>query len=131
MRIIFSLFFAITTLSVQAETSPPAQVECQASNQIALKDCLAKLAPQAEQDRKNAESAARVMMKNLDRITGHPAALPAFNQASKAYQSYQHAQCAWVGKSFAGGSGAGVAERACRIDLDRARADELWRFYVQ
>ncbi len=131
MRIFFALTFALAALTVQAETSPPAQVECQASNQIALKDCLAKLAPQAEQDRKNAETAARAMMKNLDRVTGRPEALPAFNQASKAYQNYQHAHCAWIGKSFSGGGSAEVAERACRIDLDRARADELSRFYVQ
>lgn len=131
MRIIFALTFSLAALSVQAETSAPAQVECQASNQIALKECLAKLAPQAEQDRKNAETAACAMMKNLDRVTGRPEALPAFNQASKAYRSYQHAHCAWIGKSFAGGSGAGVAEQSCRIDLDRARADELSRFYVQ
>ncbi|MFC7420217.1 lysozyme inhibitor LprI family protein [Iodobacter arcticus] len=131
MRFIFTLACALIVAHAQAEPSPPAQTECDAANQVLIKTCLAKLAPQAEQDRLNAETAARAMMKNLDRATTRHEALPAFERASKAYRSYRQAHCAWIGKSFAGGSGAGIAEQACRIDLDRARAEELSRFYVQ
>ncbi|STQ91669.1 lysozyme inhibitor LprI family protein [Iodobacter fluviatilis] len=131
MRLIFTLSCALLAFSAQAQTSPPAQVECDGANQILIKTCLAKLAPQAEQDRKNAEAATRAMMKNLDRATGRPEALPAFKQSTRAYEAYRQAHCAWVGKSFAGGSGAGIAELSCRIDSDRARSDELSRFYVQ
>ncbi|MCX7205430.1 MAG: DUF1311 domain-containing protein [Proteobacteria bacterium] len=131
MRFIFALVCALFTLSAQAQTSPAAQVECEAANQVLIKTCLAKLAPQAEQDRLNAEAAARAMMKNLDRATGRPEALPAFEQGTKTFRAYRQAHCAWIGKSFAGGSGAGIAELSCRIDLDRNRAEELSRFYMQ
>ncbi len=131
MRFILAFTCALFATSALAQTSPAAQIECEAANQVLIKTCLAKLAPQAEQDRLNAEAAARAMMKNLDGATGRPEALPAFEQDTKAFHAYRQAHCAWVGKSFAGGSGAGIAERSCRIDLDRARAEELSRFYVQ
>jgi uncharacterized protein YecT (DUF1311 family) len=131
MRFIFALACALFAMSAQAQSSPAAQLECDAANQILIKTCLTKLAPQAEQDRLNAEAAARAMMKNLDRATGRPEALPAFEQSTQTYQAYRQAHCAWVGKSFAGGSGAGIAKLTCRIDLDRNRAEELSRFYVR
>jgi uncharacterized protein YecT (DUF1311 family) len=131
MRFILALACALFAINAQAQTSPPAQVECDAANQVLIKTCLAKLAPQAEQDRLNAEAATRAMMKNLDRATERAEALPAFKKDIQTYLAYRQAHCAWVGKSFAGGSGAGVAELSCQIDMDHTRAEELSRFYVR
>ncbi|WP_164521459.1 lysozyme inhibitor LprI family protein [Iodobacter ciconiae] len=131
MRFIFALTSILFAITAQAQPSPPAQVECDEANQILIKACLTKLAPQAIQDRKSAQTATRAMMKNLDRATGRPEAFAAFKQSTRTYEAYRQAHCAWIGKSFAGGSGAGIAELSCQIDLDHARANELSRFYVQ
>ncbi|XZG71309.1 lysozyme inhibitor LprI family protein [Chitinibacteraceae bacterium HSL-7] len=109
---------------------PLAASECEARTSIEYKACLAELAPQAERDRHNAETAARAAMKRLDDVQGRKSALPAFERDAQAYARYRDAHCAWIDASFGSGSGAGSAELACRIDLERDRAHELSRYYM-
>lgn len=114
---------AFISFNALAQPSPNALVECQTETPAATAACLAQLAPQASQDLQNAEAAARAMMKNRDRSASRPVALPAFNHSAKAWRSYRDAHCSWLEKIEANGT-------ACRIDLDRQRADELSRFYI-
>jgi uncharacterized protein YecT (DUF1311 family) len=119
----FAFVCAFVSLNALAQPSPNALVECQAETPAATAAYLAQLAPQAHQDLQNAEAAARAMMKNRDRSASRPVALPAFNRSAKAWQSYRDAHCSWLEKIEANAT-------ACRIDLDRQRADELSRFYI-
>lgn len=112
---------------------PGAEEECdqKAGNQAELKDCLAALLPQAKQDRQNAEAATLAAMKQLDRIQLRSEAVPALQQDIKAYSRYQKAHCRWVAASYGSGTGSGIAEAACRIDLDRARAHAFSIYYMR
>lgn len=121
MRLAFVCAFV--SFNALAQPSPQALVECQSEIPAATATCLAQLAPQARQDLLHAEAAARAMMKNRDRSACRPEALPAFNHAAKAWRSYRDAHCSWLEKIGSNGT-------ACRIDLDRQRADELSRFYI-
>jgi uncharacterized protein YecT (DUF1311 family) len=66
--------------------------------------------------------------KELDDVTGRVAALPALEAAQNAWAAFRDAQCEAVGASFGGGSGTGIAITSCRIDLGRARVEELLHF---
>ncbi|MBE9610719.1 lysozyme inhibitor LprI family protein [Chitinilyticum piscinae] len=112
---------------------PGAEQECsaQSSNQVELKACLAALLPQAQQDRLNAEAAVLAAMKQLDRAQQRQHAVPALQKDKQAFAAYRKAHCAWVAASYGSGAGAGIAEAACLIDLDRTRAHELSKYYMR
>lgn len=63
----------------------------------------------------------------LDEVTGRVVAQPALEAAQEAWNRYRDAQCEAVGASYGGGSGTGIAISSCRVDLGRARVDELLR----
>ncbi|BCL75472.1 hypothetical protein JHS3_12080 [Jeongeupia sp. HS-3] len=117
---------------VHAEPSPPAISECdqRSSNRAELSQCLGQLETGAVRDRLNAEAAARAAMRRLEQTTPASQALSTFETDVAAYAAYRSAHCAWAGASFFGGSIAAVAMQTCRIDMDRRRADELSRFYM-
>ncbi|WP_051304694.1 lysozyme inhibitor LprI family protein [Chitinilyticum litopenaei] len=114
-----------------AQPSADAQCGQQAGNQAELKACLARLLLQGEQDRLNAEAAALAAMKQLDRVLQRQHATPALQKDIKAYAAYRKAHCAWVAASYGSGAGAGIAEAACLIDLDRARAHTFSIYYMR
>ncbi|GHD59096.1 lysozyme inhibitor LprI family protein [Jeongeupia chitinilytica] len=118
--------------AAHAQPSPPAISECdqRSANQADLSRCLGTLETGATQDRLNAEAAARAAMRRLEETTPDSHALGLFETDVAAYLAYRDAHCDWAGASFHGGSIAGVAMQTCRIDMDRHRADELSRFYV-
>ncbi len=66
--------------------------------------------------------------KALDAETGRPGTVAALEAGQKAWAAYRDDHCAYVGATFGGGSGTGIAIRSCRIDLGRARTDQLMRF---
>lgn len=115
------------------QTQKSAEEECSEKhgNQADVKACLSALLAQAEQDRRHAEIAALAAMKQLDRIQQRKKAVPAQEKEIKAYAAYRDAHCAWVAASYGSGAGAGIAEAACLIDLDRARAHALSIYYMR
>ncbi len=64
----------------------------------------------------------------LDDVTERVVALPAIEASQAAWLAYRDAHCDAVGAMFGGGSGTGIGITACRIDLGRARVDELLRY---
>lgn len=63
--------------------------------------------------------------RELDRIQRKKLALPAFEEANRAFAGYVKQECEWVEQSYGSGSGAGNASQACRINLYRIRASSL------
>ncbi|WP_432720265.1 DUF1311 domain-containing protein [Jeongeupia wiesaeckerbachi] len=122
----------LATGLAHAQPSPPAISECdqRSNNQAELSQCLGQLETDATQDRLSAEAAARAAMRRLEATTPNSHALGLFESDVAAYLAYRDTHCNWAGVSFYGGSVAGVAMQTCRIDLDRHRADELSRFYM-
>lgn len=70
-------------------------------------------------------SLAQAAARELDQITGREVAEPALRASQTTWEAYRAAHCDYVGSTFGGGSGTGIAIRACRISLGRTRVDEL------
>ncbi len=66
--------------------------------------------------------------KELDETTGRAVAEPALEAAQAAWDAYRNDHCDYVGATFGGGSGTGIAINSCRIELGRDRADTLLRY---
>ncbi|MBM3115602.1 lysozyme inhibitor LprI family protein [Jeongeupia naejangsanensis] len=128
----FAVTLLLTAGTALAQPSPPAISECDqhSADQAELTRCLNRLETGATQDRLNAETAARAAMRRLEDTSPASHALGLFETDVAAYLAYRDARCDWAGAPFHSGSVADVAMQTCRIDMDRHRADELSRFYV-
>lgn len=71
---------------------------------------------------------ARDAARELDEVTGREVARPALEQGQSAWSTFRDAHCEYVGSTFGGGSGTGIAIRSCRVKLGRERAAELVKF---
>ncbi len=105
-------------------------LECglKGETQVEIGDCLAATEAAVDAALAQALGFAADAARGLDDTTGRPAALPALEAGQAAWSAYRDAHCAYVGATWGGGSGAGAAVHACRIDLGRARTDALMRF---
>ncbi|AJE47322.1 lysozyme inhibitor LprI family protein [Celeribacter indicus] len=104
-----------------------AALECSLDlgTQVEIADCVAGVEERAQRAMELELGFAREAAGELDDTTGRAVALPALETAQAAWESYRDTQCAFVGATYGGGSGAGIAERSCRIGLTRARMGEL------
>ncbi|WP_348945069.1 lysozyme inhibitor LprI family protein [Chitinibacter sp. FCG-7] len=103
---------------------PGAEQDCAASKGK-LDGCAARLFAQAEQDLKNAETAAMAAMKRLDSAAKSDQASKTLSQEIKAYALYKVAHCNWIAASQAG------SRLSCETDLNRARAHALSIYYTR
>jgi uncharacterized protein YecT (DUF1311 family) len=104
-------------------------VECSLSNdsQTETAACVAAVERTVDQAVEMALGFARERAAGLDEITGRPESVPALERAQAAWSAWRDAQCEFIGSSFGGGSGTGIAIQSCRIDLARDRVDALMR----
>lgn len=66
--------------------------------------------------------------RELDEVTRRKAAGPALDAGQAAWTAYRGAHCEYVGATYGGGSGTGLAIRGCRIELARERIRTLMQF---
>jgi len=122
------LVLAVMAAFPTAALADPAG-ECGGGSQVEIADCVALQEDAAEQSMQTILGFVRASATELDEITGRaterPVALPALVAAQAAWESYRAAQCDFVGSTYGGGSGTGIAIRSCRIELTRARETEL------
>jgi len=71
---------------------------------------------------------ARKAAEELDGATGRVVAVPALESGQAAWSIYRDQHCEFVGATFGGGGGTGIAIRSCRVELGRARVDELMKY---
>ena len=102
-------------------------LECPEGTQVEIGQGLAAAAAAVDRAIGTALGLAQPAAVRLDRTTGRMVAAPALEQAQAAWTAYRDAQCDYVGATYGGGSGTGQAIRGCRIDLGRARVDQLMR----
>jgi uncharacterized protein YecT (DUF1311 family) len=127
-------FFGITLALLTILMAPGAQadpiMECgnQFSNQVEIGDCLADVEKNVDATMRVALGFAMASAKELDTVTEREVATPALEAGQAAWAVYRDQHCEFVGSTFGGGSGTGIAIRGCRIDLARARADVLLMF---
>ncbi len=104
-------------------------MECsEAGSQVEIGACVSEMEERVEAAIEASYSLAMQAATELDDVTGRVVAQPALEAAQDAWTDYRDTQCDAVGASFGGGSGTGIAITACRVDLGRARVDELLRF---
>lgn len=99
--------------------------ECYGSNQIEISNCLAETETRANAAVQSAYEFARSAAEELDSITERTVAVPALEASQAAWEAYRDSQCEYVGTTFGGGSGTGIAILGCRITAARDRADTL------
>ncbi|WP_027245092.1 lysozyme inhibitor LprI family protein [Leisingera daeponensis] len=112
----------------QPVSADPA-LECgNAGSQVEIGECVAKDEERVEAALATALSFALTSAEDLDEATGRSDAVPALESGQKAWEAYREEHCAFVGATYGGGSGTGIAIRSCRTQLGRARIDELMRY---
>jgi uncharacterized protein YecT (DUF1311 family) len=113
------------TGAVPARADP--SLECPEGSQVEIGQCLARTEAAVNRALATALGLAQQSAAELDRTTGRPMTMPALGQAQAAWTAWRDAQCDYVGATYGGGSGTGQAIRGCRIELGRARVDQLLR----
>ena len=111
-----------------AQGDPVMECGNQFGSQVEIGDCLADV-------EKNVDASIEVILgfamnsaRELDTVTERDVAVPALEAGQVAWAAYRDRHCEYVGSTFGGGSGTGIAIRGCRIELARARTDVLMKF---
>lgn len=100
-------------------------LECTGTTQVDIRDCLAEVEMRAEAAVQTALGFAHDAATELDGATGRTAVVPALETSQSAWEAFRDSQCDYVGATYGGGSGAGIAVLACRIMVARMRTDAL------
>ena len=117
------------TLTTMPAKADPA-TECSGSNQVEIGNCVSQTLKRVDASVDLFLGFALTSATDLDTLTGREVAKPALEAAQEAWLNYRDAHCDYVGTTFGGGSGTGIAINSCRIELGRARAAALER-YIQ
>jgi len=121
----FAAFFCFLPFAALADPT----LECgDASSQVEIGTCVSEMEQRVAMAVEAAYGFAVAAASELDDVTGRVVAQPALEASQAAWLAYRDAQCEAVGASFGGGSGTGIGITACRVQLGRARVDELLSF---
>lgn len=118
--------FACLSLPVFADPA----LECGIANgsQVEIGNCVGDAERRVETTIALALGFASDAATELDQITGRDTSLNALIAGQAAWAEYRDQHCEFIGTTFVGGSGTGIAITACRIELGRERVDALMRF---
>jgi len=124
MRVL--LIPALATLAAGAALADPAS-ECgvDLGSLVEIGDCVAATERRVEASLATMLGFATEAATELDGVTGRAVSIPALEASQAAWSAWRDAQCDYVGSTFGGGSGTGIAISSCRIALGRAREAEL------
>ena len=125
----FTFVACLVLWSAGSALADPA-TECGGSSQVEIGNCVADTLARVDATIEIYLGFAKSSAAELDGITGRVVTVPALDAAQAAWSAYRDAQCGYVGATFGGGSGTGIAINACKVELGRARAAELMR-YIQ
>jgi uncharacterized protein YecT (DUF1311 family) len=127
MKRYFGLILAMMVAG-EAQAGPVMECSIQASSQVEVGNCLAKVEKTVAATIEASLVFAMASAKELDTVTGRKVAVPALTAGQAAWVAYRDQHCEFVGATFGGGSGTGTAIRGCQIELGRARIDALLEF---
>ncbi len=108
-----------------ALSDPSFECSVDLSSQVEIAECVAETEAAVDKTIDIALGFAMGSVKELDDVTGRQVAAPALEASQTAWSVYRDAHCEYVGSTFGGGSGTGIAIRSCRVELGRARVSEL------
>lgn len=115
-------------LPMAAAADPSMECSTESASQVEIGDCLAKTEQRVDTAMAQALSFAMAAATDLDKVTGRASSVPALTSAQAVWSTYRDQHCDFVGTTFGGGSGTGIAIRSCRITLGRARTDDLMNY---
>ena len=121
------LFLSVLLLCPAAAAFADPTMECSLGNgsQMEIGDCVTSDGVRVDAAVDTALGYVMDSARDLDKVTGRDDAAKALSASQKNWIAYRDAQCAYVGASYGGGSGTGIAISACRVTLGRARVAEL------
>ena len=124
----FVLFLAGLAIQAGPGAADPT-MECSGfGSQVEIGRCVSDALTRVDAAIETAFEFANRAAEELDQITERSVAVPALAQGQQAWSDYRDAHCEYVGATFGGGSGTGIAITACRVTLGRERLDQLMRF---
>jgi len=107
----------------QAHADP--SMECSGGSQVEIGDCVRATEETVNKTVELALGFAMDSAKELDTVTGREVAAKALTASQQAWSGYRDAHCEYVGSTFGGGSGTGIAIMSCRVELGRQRVSSL------
>ncbi|MCR9151817.1 MAG: DUF1311 domain-containing protein [Rhodobacteraceae bacterium] len=102
--------------------------ECGGGSQVEIGACVSETLGRVDATVEIYLGFAMRSAEELDGATGRTVAAPALEAAQSAWAAYREAHCEFVGATFGGGSGTGIAITSCKIELGRDRAATLMRY---
>lgn len=130
MKNIFLYIAAGAALIAPTLSAADPSLECSidSGSQVEIKDCLAATAARVDGAIGLALGYANESAADLDKVTERDTSVKALQTAQAAWVAYRDAHCEFVGSTFGGGSGTGIAIQSCRIELGRLHVTELMKF---
>jgi uncharacterized protein YecT (DUF1311 family) len=124
-----ALASVLVVMSFEMAFADPS-LECSIANgsQVETGNCLDAMSKSVDAALDAALVFARSSAKELDETTGRAVALPALEAGQAAWVQFRDKHCDYVGSTFGGGSGTGIAIQSCRIELTRERTNILMQF---
>lgn len=118
-----AMAMAATLLPLVANADP--SMECDGSSQVEISECLDETLARADAAVEEAFSFALTSAAETDEVTGRASVVPALYASQSAWEAFRDGQCDYVGSTYGGGSGTGIAILACRITEARNRTTAL------
>lgn len=121
----FLLFFGLALSAAPASADPSFECSIDASSQVETGACLEDVEARVEKVLEAAINGVTSSMAELDEVTQRTSASDTLVVSQSAWEAYRDAHCNFVGATYGGGSGTGIAIRSCRIELARTRIAAL------
>jgi len=122
LRLLLPAVLVVPTLTL---ADPTLECSQETSSQVETGDCMAQSEARVDGAVALALSLATEAAQELDEVTGRAVSAKALAEAQVAWTAYRDSHCDFVGTTWGGGSGTGIAIRACRIELGRDRVRAL------
>lgn len=116
------------TLPTLLAADPSLECSINSATQIEIGDCLTKTEAEVDGAVKLAFGFAHTSAEDLDKVTERDSSVKALEFSQTAWAAYRDDHCKFVGTTFGGGSGTGIAIQSCRIELGRLRVTDLMKF---
>jgi len=111
--------------SPSALAGPDMECGVEAFSQIEIAECVVATKENVDRVLTEVFGFAQSAARELDSVTGRSVSLGALEGSQKSWLEYRENHCAFVGKSFGGGSGTSIAISSCKTTLTRARIQQL------
>jgi len=115
----------LASLAAPALADPSLECNLTASSQVETGTCITETEERVNAALAQVLTMAQAAAAELDEVTGREMVVPALAASQAAWEAHRDAYCEYVGTTWGGGSGTGIAIGSCRIEMARDRMDAL------